>query len=77
MSRPGAVLSRDALEQRIYSWDDEIDSNAVEYIIYTLRRKIGQNLIKNVRGVGWKLEKIEDPSQLQDDKDKRRARSGA
>ena len=77
MRRPGAVLSRDALEQRIYSWDDEIDSNAVEYIIYTLRRKIGQNLIKNVRGVGWKLEKIEDPSQLQDDKDKRRARSGA
>lgn len=59
MIRPGAVLSRDALEQRIYSWDDEIDSNAVEYIIYTLRRKIGQDFIKNVRGVGWKVNKVE------------------
>lgn len=62
MVRPGAVLSRDALEQRIYSWDDEIDSNAVEYIIYTLRRKIGPMFIKNVRGVGWKVNKVDDPA---------------
>lgn len=59
MARPGAVLSRDALEHRIYGWDDEIDSNAVEYIIYTLRRKIGSEYIKNIRGVGWKVNKVD------------------
>ncbi len=53
--RPGAVLSREALEQRIYSYDDEVESNAVEYLIHTLRRKIGAACIKNVRGVGWKV----------------------
>lgn len=57
MQRPGAVLSREALEERIYSFDDEIESNAVEYIIHTLRRKIGAAQIKNVRGVGWKVAK--------------------
>lgn len=55
MIRPGAVLSREALEQRIYSWDDEIESNAVEYIIHTIRKKLGNDVIKNVRGVGWKV----------------------
>lgn len=59
MQRPGAVLSREALEERIYSYDDEIESNAVEYIIHTLRRKIGSAAIKNVRGVGWKVAKNE------------------
>lgn len=61
MMRPGAVFSREALEQRIYSWNDEIESNAVEYIIYSLRRKIGAAFIKNVRGVGWKVNKLDDP----------------
>lgn len=60
MQRPGAVLSREALEDRIYSYDDEIDSNAVEYLIYTLRRKIGAKAIKNVRGAGWKVAKAQD-----------------
>lgn len=59
MARPGAVLSRDNIESRIYGWDENIDSNAVEYIIYTLRRKIGQEYIKNIRGVGWKINKVE------------------
>ena len=57
MLRPGTVLSREALEDRIYSFDDEIESNAVEYIIHTLRKKIGQSMIKNVRGAGWKVQK--------------------
>lgn len=64
MVRPGAIFSRDALEQRIYSWDHEIESNAVEYIIYSIRRKIGAAFIKNVRGVGWKVVKIDDPSTV-------------
>lgn len=67
MARPGAVLSRDALEQRIYSWDDDIDSNAVEYIIHTLRKKIGSRYIKNVRGVGWKVNKIETGDSVSED----------
>ena len=58
MSRPGAVLSREALEGRIYGWDEEVDSNAIEYLLYALRRKIGSEFIKNIRGVGWKINKI-------------------
>lgn len=57
MQRPGAVLSREALEQRIYSYDEEVESNAVEFIIHSLRKKIGASHIKNVRGVGWKVAK--------------------
>lgn len=57
MQRPGAVLSREALEQRIYSYDEEVESNAVEFIIHSLRKKIGAGNIKNVRGVGWKVAK--------------------
>ncbi len=59
LQRPGAVLSREALEERIYSFDDVIESNAVEYIIHTLRRKIGSAAIRNVRGVGWKVARNE------------------
>ena len=47
------------IESRIYGWDEDIDSNALEYIIYTLRRKIGAQYIKNIRGVGWKMNKVE------------------
>ncbi|MCR5085362.1 MAG: response regulator [Succinivibrionaceae bacterium] len=55
LERPGAVLSRAALEQRIYSWHDEVDSNAVEFLIHSLRKKIGSDQVKNVRGAGWKV----------------------
>jgi two-component system OmpR family response regulator len=51
--RPGAVLSRSELEDRIYGWDQEIGSNVVEYIIHGLRRKLGASSIRNVRGLGW------------------------
>ncbi|MGC4059932.1 MAG: response regulator transcription factor [Aquabacterium sp.] len=51
--RPGAILSRAELEDRIYGWGEEVESNAVEYLIHALRRKLGSELIKNVRGVGW------------------------
>ena len=57
LQRPGAVLSREALEERIYSYDDDIESNALEYIIHTLRKKVGAQVVKNVRGVGWKVAK--------------------
>ena len=51
--RPGAILSRSELEDRIYGWGEEVESNAVEYLIHALRRKLGNEAIKNVRGVGW------------------------
>jgi len=53
MVRPGAILSRSDLEERIYGWGEEIESNAVEYLIHALRKKLGRDTIKNVRGVGW------------------------
>jgi len=55
--RPGAILSRSELEDRIYGWGEEVDSNAVEYLIHALRRKLGSAIIKNVRGVGWMVSK--------------------
>jgi two-component system OmpR family response regulator len=51
--RPGAILSRSDLEDRIYGWGQEVESNAVEYLIHALRRKLGSEVIKNVRGAGW------------------------
>jgi two-component system OmpR family response regulator len=53
MSRPGAILSRAELEERIYGWNEEVESNAVEFLIHSIRKKLGADAIKNVRGVGW------------------------
>ena len=55
--RPGAVLSRAELEDRIYGWGEEVESNVVEYIIHSLRRKLGADSIRNVRGLGWMVER--------------------
>ena len=55
--RPGAILSRHDLEDRIYGWGEEVESNAVEFLIHALRRKLGGDVIKNVRGVGWMVSK--------------------
>lgn len=55
LDRPGAVLSRAQLEERIYGWDDAVESNAVEVHIHSLRRKLGTDFIRNVRGVGYRL----------------------
>jgi len=53
LARPGAILSRSELEGRIYGWNEEVESNAVEFLIHSLRKKLGSEAIKNVRGVGW------------------------
>jgi DNA-binding response OmpR family regulator len=53
MLRPGALLSRAQLEDRLYGWGEEIESNAVSVYIHQLRRKLGANFIRNVRGVGY------------------------
>lgn len=49
------VLSREQLEQQLYSWGSEVDSNAVEVHVHHLRRKLGAGLIQTVRGVGYLL----------------------
>ncbi|MCZ2104227.1 MAG: response regulator [Comamonadaceae bacterium] len=57
IARPGLVLSRQQLEDKLYGWGEEIGSNAVEVYIHGLRRKLGAALILNVRGVGYMVPK--------------------
>jgi two-component system OmpR family response regulator len=56
MSRRGTILSRTDLERHIYGWNEEVESNAVEFLIHTIRKKIGADAIRNVRGVGWMVD---------------------
>ena len=55
--RPGAFLTRAQLEERLYGWDEEIASNAVEVHIHALRRKLDAGAIRNVRGMGYTIAK--------------------
>lgn len=57
LARPGMVLSRKQLEEKLYSWKDDVSSNAVEVYIHGLRKKLGTRLIQNVRGVGYMIPK--------------------
>jgi len=57
MLRPGQVLSRDDLEDRVYGWNEEVASNAIEFLIHGLRKKLGGDVIKNIRGLGWLVPK--------------------
>jgi DNA-binding response OmpR family regulator len=53
LQRPGAVLSRTQLEDRLYGWQEQVASNAVEVYIHGLRRKLGNDAIRTLRGVGY------------------------
>lgn len=55
LERPGAILSRDQLESRIYGWGEEVMSNAVDVLIHGMRKKLGADAIRNVRGLGWRI----------------------
>ena len=55
LERPGRILSRAQLEERLYGWGEEIESNVVEVHVHTLRRKLGADYIRNVRGVGYRV----------------------
>ena len=55
MQRPGAVLSREKLEESVYGWGQEVGSNAIEVHLHHLRKKLGSAVIKNVRGVGYRV----------------------
>jgi two-component system, OmpR family, response regulator len=56
LARPGTVLSRSELERQIYGWNEEVESNAVEFLIHTIRKKLGATAIRNVRGMGWMVD---------------------
>ena len=53
IARPGVILSRAQLEEKLYGWKDEISSNAVEVYVHSLRKKLGAELIRNIRGMGY------------------------
>ena len=55
MERPGTILSRTRIEERLYGWGEEVESNAVEVHIHGLRRKLGADYVLNVRGVGYRV----------------------
>jgi len=57
LQRPGAILSRTQLEDRLYGWDAPVESNAVEVYIHSLRRKLGSDSIRTLRGVGYFIPK--------------------
>jgi two-component system OmpR family response regulator len=57
MTRRGTILSRTDLERHIYGWNEEVESNAVEFLIHSIRKKIGADAIRNVRGVGWMVDR--------------------
>jgi two-component system response regulator QseB len=57
LTRPGAILSRAQLEERIYGWGEEVESNAVEVFVHGLRRKLGADFIRTVRGAGYMVPK--------------------
>ncbi len=53
MERPGAIVSRAQLEDRLYGWGEELESNAISVYVYQLRRKLGEDILHTVRGVGY------------------------
>ena len=58
MLSPEKVMSKNALEDSLYGWGDEVESNAIEFLIHSLRKKVGQDRIKNVRGLGWYISNV-------------------
>lgn len=54
--RAGSVVSRAQLEEKLYGWNETVGSNAIEVHVHNLRRKLGESLIRNVRGLGYKLD---------------------
>ncbi len=54
---PGRIYSRKELEEKVYGWEEEVNSNAIEFLIHSLRKKTDKSAIKNVRGLGWMVPK--------------------
>ena len=58
MKEPGAVVSRERLEDAVYGWGEEVGSNSIEVHVHHLRRKLAPELIRNVRGVGYRIARL-------------------
>lgn len=54
---PGKIFSRNELEERVYGWNEEVESNAIDFLIHGIRKKLGSGVIKNLRGAGWMVSK--------------------
>jgi len=63
LARPGMILSRAQLEEKLFSWKDEINSNAIEVYVHGLRKKLGPHLIQNVRGMGYLVPRTHEISR--------------
>ena len=59
MREPGAVVSREKLEEAVYGWGEEVGSNTVEVHLHHLRRKLERQVIRTVRGVGYRIAQVE------------------
>jgi two-component system, OmpR family, response regulator QseB len=59
MKEPGAVVSRERLEDAVYGWGEEVGSNSIEVHVHHLRRKLAPELIRNVRGVGYRIARLQ------------------
>jgi two-component system response regulator QseB len=59
MKEPGAVVSRERLEDAVYGWGEEVGSNSIEVHVHHLRRKLAAELIRNVRGVGYRIARLQ------------------
>jgi two-component system OmpR family response regulator len=57
LEHPGRILTRAQIEERIYGWGEEVESNAVDVLIYSLRKKLGKDVIRNLRGAGWLVDR--------------------
>ena len=57
IERAGSILSRAQIEERLYGWGEEVESNAIDVLIHSIRRKFGKEIIRNVRGAGWMIVK--------------------
>ena len=57
MARPGVVFSRAQIEEKLYSWKDDVSSNTVEVYIHGLRKKLGSGVIQTVRGLGYVMQR--------------------
>ena len=55
--RPGTILSRSQLEERLYGWGSEVESNAIDVLIHSIRKKFDKDIVRNVRGAGWMVAK--------------------
>jgi len=60
VERPGTILSRSQIEERLYGWGEEVESNAVDVLIHSIRKKFDKDIIRNVRGAGWLI--LKDPT---------------